>query len=295
MLGAVKMLIGVVVPAMTFLLLVAVGLDLTANDFARVRRHPLLILTGLFAPLVLLPPIAFALTLVFETGPDVTAGALLVAACPIGGISNTYSYLARASPALSVMLTGLSCLCASVTIPLVGRGLDLATGRPLALTAPIPLLIGQGVLLLGLPVAIGIWVRRRSPGFAERHRTTLTRLAFAGTGIVLVLVIANDPDAFLRGLSTTVPLAAVFVMSSVGIGWITAALVTKDRKDRFTIAAEFGTRNVSVAVAIAVTVLGRVEFASFATTYFLTEVPLMLLAVAAFRIYGPWAWRTSDT
>ena len=36
-------------------------------------------------------------------------------------------------------------------------------------------------------------------------------------------------------------------------------------------------------MAIAVTLLGRVEFARFAYTYFLTEMPLMLVAVALFR------------
>ena len=66
-------------------------------------------------------------------------------------------------------------------------------------------------------------------------------------------------------------------------GWWTAALVTTDRRDRFTIAAEFGTRNVGVATAIAVTLLGRVEFSRFAATYFLTEIPLMLGAAAVFR------------
>ncbi len=69
----------------------------------------------------------------------------------------------------------------------------------------------------------------------------------------------------------------------MGAGWITAAAVNADRGDRFTIAAEFGTRNVAVATAIAVTMLGRVEFARFATAYFLTELPLMLVAIAAFR------------
>jgi ACR3 family arsenite efflux pump ArsB len=54
-------------------------------------------------------------------------------------------------------------------------------------------------------------------------------------------------------------------------------------RDRFTLAAEFGTRNVGVATAIAVTVLGRVEFARFAAAFFVTEVPLMLAAVGLFR------------
>ena len=40
---------------------------------------------------------------------------------------------------------------------------------------------------------------------------------------------------------------------------------------------------VAVAAAIAVTLAGRVEFAVFATTYFLSEIPLMLGAIAVFR------------
>ena len=53
--------------------------------------------------------------------------------------------------------------------------------------------------------------------------------------------------------------------------------------DRFTIAVGFGSRNLGVAMAVAVSLLGRVEFARFAYTYFLAELPLMLIAVALFR------------
>jgi bile acid:Na+ symporter, BASS family len=273
----------VFVPIITFVLLATVGMDLTGEEFARVRRQLAVVLVGLIAPLIVLPPLALALMWVFEPPPDVAAGLLLVAACPIGGISNTYSYLARASTALSVTLTGLSCLLASVTIPAVGRGLELALARPLDLAAPIPLLLAQLVLMLGVPVALGMWVRRRSPQFAEQHRPALQRLGFCGLAIVLLLVIADDPWRFVGGLSTTVPLAAVFVGASAAVGWVLAAMITDDRRDRFTLAAEFGTRNVAVATAIAVTLLGRVEFARFGTTYFLTELPLMLGAIALFR------------
>ena len=63
-----------------------------------------------------------------------------------------------------------------------------------------------------------------------------------------------------------------------------AAFVTSDPRDRFTLAAEFGTRNLGVAMAVAVTMLGRVEFARFAYTYFLTELPLMLVASRSFDL-----------
>jgi ACR3 family arsenite efflux pump ArsB len=43
------------------------------------------------------------------------------------------------------------------------------------------------------------------------------------------------------------------------------------------------TRNVAIATAVAVTLLGRTEFAVFASVYFLTELPLMLAVVAVRR------------
>ena len=212
-----------------------------------------------------------------------TAGLLLVAACPIGGISNTYSYMARASTALSVTLTGLSCLLCGLTVPAVGRFLEMVTTQPLKLTVPLPTLITQLLLMFTLPVALGMWARRRWADRARRYQPTLQNLAFIGVGLMLVLIILNDPRAFLGDLPTTVPLAAVFIVCSVAAGWMAAAMVTADPRDRFTLAAEFGTRNLGVAIAVAVTMLGRVEFARFAYTYFLTELPLMLVAAALFR------------
>jgi BASS family bile acid:Na+ symporter len=276
-------LIDITVPALTFILLAAVGLDLTAEDFARVRRQPALVLTGLIAPLLLLPPIALCLVWMFRPVSDIAAGMLLVAVCPIGGISNTYSYLARASTALSVTLTGLSCLLAGVTMPILGSAIELVLARQMDLALPIPLLVGQLFLMLTLPVGLGMWVRRRWADRAALYRPAVQRLAFLGVGIVLLLIIFDNPQAFLAGLSSTVPLAAVFIACSAAVGWITAAGVTDDRRDRFTLAAEFGTRNLGVAMAIAVTLLGRVEFARFAYIYFLAELPLMLVAIMLFR------------
>ena len=270
-------------PVLTFVLLAGVGLDLTVDDFGRVRRQPALMLAGLVGPLFLLPPIAVGLAWAFQPTPEVTAGLLLVAACPIGGISNTYSYMARASTALSVALTGLSCLLCGLTVPAVGRFLEMVTTQPLKLTVPIPTLITQLLLMFTLPVALGMWARRRWADRARRYQPTLQNLAFIGVGLMLVLIILNDPRAFLRDLPSTVPLAAVFIVCSAVAGWMAAAMVTGDPRDRFTLAAEFGTRNLGVAIAVAVTMLGRVEFARFAYTYFLTELPLMLVAAALFR------------
>ena len=193
-----KTLIDISVPVLTFVLLAGVGLDLTVDDFRRVRRQPALMLAGLVGPLFLLPPIAVGLAWAFQPTPEVTAGLLLVAACPIGGISNTYSYMARASTALSVALTGLSCLLCGLTVPAVGRFLEMVTTQPLNLTVPIPTLITQLLLMFSLPVALGMWARRRWADRARRYQPTLQNLAFIGVGLMLVLIISERSASLSR-------------------------------------------------------------------------------------------------
>lgn len=280
---AVSSIIDVVVPAITFTLLLGVGCDLRKAEFRRLFHKPGVVLSGLLLPLILLPTLAVGLIAAFQPPASVAAGLLLVAACPIGGISNLYSHLARASTALSVTLTGLSCLLALLTIPILGAVYEQALDHPLGLTAPIPLLLGQLLLMLLIPVSLGMWVARRRPELVERHRAALRGWSLVALGALLTLIMASDLDRFVGELPTTVPLAAAFVTASFIVGWAAGRLVRADAKDRFTLAAEFATRNVAVATTLAVTLLHRVEFATFATTYVLVEAPLLLFAVAVFR------------
>jgi BASS family bile acid:Na+ symporter len=280
----VKALVDITVPATTFILLVAVGLGLTLDDFARIARKRTLVLVGLFAPLVFLPPIAVALIRVFHAAPDLAAGILLIAACPVGSVSNMYTYLARGSTAVSVALTGLSSLLASLTIPVIGKAIETLLAQPFDLKAPPSVLATQLLLVLALPVVLGMWVRPRFPELARRIAPALQRLSLIGILLIFALVILANPGPFFAGLTTAVPLAAAFVIASIVVGWVTAWFITADAGERFAVAAEFGARNVAIATAIAVTILGRIEFARFAATYALIEVPLMLGAVALFKM-----------
>jgi BASS family bile acid:Na+ symporter len=276
-------LLAIAVPLTNFVLQLAVGMDITADDFARVARNRTLVVAGLLAPAVILPPVAIALILLLDPPAAVAGGLLLIAACPIGGISNAYSMLAGASSALSVTLTGLSCLLASASVPLISKGLELVFDRPMGFVAPLPQLAMQLTLMLMLPIVIGMLLRRWVPEFAASHRGLLQRFAAIAIAAVLILVMAGDLSRFLTSLRVMVPLAGLFVAASLAAGWLTAMPFSTDPRDRFTVAAEFGTRNIAVAVTIAVTLLGREEFAQFAAAYALVEVPMLLVAALAFR------------
>jgi len=152
----VKTLIDIAVPLITFVLLGMVGSSLDRSDFARVGRQPRIVLAGLAGPVFLLPPLAVGLVSVFRPPREIEAGLLLIATCPIGGISNIYSYLAGASTALSVALTGLSSLLAVLTIPLLDGVFETALGRSFGFTAPTGLLVVQLAAMLALPIATGM-------------------------------------------------------------------------------------------------------------------------------------------
>jgi bile acid:Na+ symporter, BASS family len=282
----VRTVVGVAIPLITFLLLTAVGLDLTVGDLVAVRRQPRIVAIGLLAPLMVLPFVALASIALVGPPAAIATSLLLVAACPIGGISNTYSYLARASTALSVTLTGASCLLATVTIPLLTRVFEIALGRPLGFGVPPGVLLLQLVVMLGAPIAVGMGIRRRWPQLADQRRGAVQRAGFVALSLLIAFVLWSEADAFVAGLSQTIPLAAAFVTLSFALGWMAGLATRASRGDRFTLAAEFATRNVAIATAIAVTLLRRVEFAVFAATYFVTELPLMLVAIAAYRVTG---------
>jgi BASS family bile acid:Na+ symporter len=273
----------VAIPLVTVLLMVVVGLDLTAAEFHRVGRRPILLATGLLVPPVLLPLLALGLVSLSRPSSTVAAGLLIVAACPIGGISNVYSLLARADTALSVTLTTLSCLLAAVTIPAISRGLEIATGNPLGFLVPGRVLVVQLALVIVVPVVSGMFIRARWPALASRYRSTVQHLAFTLVVLLVAAIVWNQFDLFLRELAGTIPIAMTFALLSFMAGALVGLLVRADRPERLTLSLEFGTRNVAVAAAIAVTMLGRIDFAVFGATYFLAELPLMLLLVIALR------------
>ena len=176
-----KPLIDVSVIVLSVLMMTALGLDLTGRDFARVRRHPGLVLGGLVSPLLLLPAIALSLIWLLRPTPDAAAAVLLIAACPIGGIANTFSYLARASGALSITLTGLSCLLAAVTMPVLGRLFAGMLPDSLILTVPVSTLLAQFAALLIVPAGVGMWVRRRWPEWAIARQPLLGSCRSSGS------------------------------------------------------------------------------------------------------------------
>jgi len=283
-----KTLIDAGVPALVFLAMVIVGMELTAADFRRVARQPLFVACATIGQAVLLPVIGWVLVRGLSLQRTIAQGLLLVVACPGGAMANIYTYLAGANVALSVSLTAVSCLAAMLTTPLALALLQQDAGMSSGFSVPYAVLARQLLFLLVVPILVGMGVRHRAPGIVIKYKRLLLGFNVLALAALLGFVIVHEANQLTRGLSDLIVATLLLTVLAFGAGWgVSWAAGFFGRggqpADRFAVGMVFVVRNVGIATAIAVTALGHVEFAAFGSAYFVVQVPLLLAAVWAFR------------
>ncbi len=272
------------IPAVVVFAMIVVGLELTPADFRRVARYPKAVLVGLAGQLTLLPLLAAALIAALDLPSDTVAGMLLLAACPAGGITNYFTYLARANTALSVTLTAVATVLAIVTMPLLlaaGFALFPEAGGEIAI--PVPQIIAQLIVMLLLPIGAGMVVRHRWPDFVRGIEPRLRRLSVAAILGLVAFILHDQAPAMAGELGQVLPAAVLYTALAMLAGLAVAWASGLGFRDRLTLLAEFSTRNLGIATIVAVSVLGRLEFLRFAVVLVVTSTLLVLLAIAGFR------------
>jgi len=287
----VKTVLDLGVLGVTLLLMVTVGTELEARDFRAISRRKGMLAGTLLLPPLLLPVLGFLLARAFALPPHLTAGLLLLAACPVGDIANFYTLLARGNLALSVTVNTLSCLLSAATMAGAFALYRQFPGEPFTLALPTLTLVLRLTLLVALPVLAGMALRRWQPGWVADHCRLLRVLCVGGIIFLVGYVLANRWTQVVAEWRQTALASLVFMAAALGVGWAGARAARLSASDSLTVGIVVAARNVALAATIAVTLLHRIEFAVFAAVYFLTEVPL-LLGVVAFR---RWCERARET
>jgi bile acid:Na+ symporter, BASS family len=265
------------VPAVAFLLMIAVGLDVSRADLRRVAGDVRLVGLATLMQAALIPAVALALAPLLPS--RALAGyLLLLAACPGGGMSNVYVYLARANTALSVTLTAASCLAAIVTMPVIFGAYELLTEQPLEFALPLPALLAQLLIMAVIPVALGAWIRNRRPELERRYGRRLRVLTAAGVIAIVGIGIVQSAGALRADLFAGGAAAAALAVAGMAGGWILGAWLELPEGDRFALLVEFGVRNLAIAMVIAVTFLHQPDFVAFGALALFGQAALLGVA-----------------
>jgi len=263
------------------IIMLGMGLSLTTDDFKRVFLYPKAVIVGLINQLVLLPLIAFAIASVFTLRPEIAVGIMILAACPGGPTSNLIAHLAKGDTALSVSLTALSSFVTLLTIPfIVNFALVHFLDESQMIQLNILATILQILVIVIIPVALGMLIRRYRETFAQR----MARPVRIASGVVLALVIVgliikekeNVPNYIQQAGLVTLLLN----IGTMGVGYLTARLFHINMKMARSISIESGIQNGTLAITIAIALLGNSEFAIAPAIY-----SLIMFGSGAFVIW----------
>ncbi len=279
------MIYDVAVPLILLVMMIAMGMELTLDDFRRVAVIPRPALVGLFGQMVLLPLAGLAFAHAPTFAPSVAMGVVIVTACPGGATSNLFSYLARGNVALSVTLTSLSSALCFLTIPFwIELGLDLfmddGTGENTPLDLPVARMVIQLFVLTLMPIAIGMGIRARWPEFSLRIRGRLRRAMTLLMAVALAAILGSEWETVMRDLRVAAAAALLLVTSMLFVSYGIARAARLEQRDAFTISIEVGLQNGALATTVVVTLLGRPDLLVFPGTYaVLSFVPVTLWTV----------------
>ena len=266
-------LVSVGLPIALAIIMFGLGLSLTPADFARIGRSPKAVVIILLVQVVLLPLVAFGLAKGFRLEPALAVGLLILAASPGGTTANLYSHLFRGDVALNITLTAINSILALVTLPLV---VNLALNHFGAGSDTVGIQPGKMIQVFAIvlvPVALGMLVRAKAPGFADRMDKPV-RIASA---ILLALVVIGAihgeekaVDYFLQvGLVTS-----LFCVTSLVVGYAVPRIAGLTVPQSIASGFEIGIHNSTLAIAVALTVLENTTMAIPSAIYGIVMFPI---------------------
>jgi BASS family bile acid:Na+ symporter len=273
----------VFLPIALAVVMLGLGLSLTVADFARVVRYPRAAVVALGCQILLIPGICLALVLLFDLAPALAVGMMLLAASPGGTTANLFSHLARGDVALNITLTAINSVLAVVTLPLVVN-LSLAgfmDGQDAIGLQPAKLLQVFAIVLV--PVAIGMVIRRKAPGWAKSMHQPVKvgsiLVLFSVIGVAVFQERGNVGDYLQQVGILTLLLATI----SLAIGYALPRAARVPRGQAVAASFEIGIHNSTLAITIALSpaLLDNAEMAVPAAVYGLISfLPAGLLAYA---------------
>ncbi len=244
-------LLTVLLPLALGIIMLGLGLSLSVEDFRRVGRQPRPVVVALLCQTVLLPLLCFALVKAFGLAPALAVGMLLLAASPGGTTANLYSHLAHGDVALNISLTAVNSLLAVVTLPLVVN-LSLAHFMGEGSTLPLQFdKVLQVFLIVLVPVAIGMALRARFPGFAARMNRPVRLVSVLFLVAIIALAVFKDWNT-LVDYAPSIGLAALaFNLLSLAVGYGVPRLLGLPARQAIAIGMEIGIHNGTLAIAVA--------------------------------------------
>ena len=270
-----------IAPIALALIMLALGLDLTGQDFLRVLKQPKDFIVGLVCQLILLPIIAFILIKVFNTPLELALGVMIIAAAPGGVTSNVLTKFANGDVALSVSLTAIISLFSIISVPfIVFTSADLLGINNISKEISMIGISMKMFLVVTLPVLLGMLIRKFATNFITSKTQLIQRISIILFIIVFAAIWVEEWENIMSYIAQAGAITLVLNIVMMIVGYYVAKFLASGAAQRKCISLECGLQNGTLAVFVASQLFSDITFliptAAYALIMFVTSILFVL-------------------
>ncbi|SNR52063.1 bile acid:Na+ symporter, BASS family [Lutibacter agarilyticus] len=236
------------------IIMFGVALGITKNDFKRLFKNPKILFTGILSQFLLLPLVTFIFIKLINPMPSIALGMMMVAACPGGNISNFMTQMAKGNAALSVSLTAFATLISLVMTPFnlhFWGNLYAPTAQILKTVALDPFeLVKLVLLILGLPLIIGMFVRKNKPVLAKKLMKILKPVSLIIFMIFIIVAFYDNLSIFMNYIHYVLIIVIAHNLLAYFTGFYFAKSMRLSFRDQKTLAIETGIQNSGLGLLL---------------------------------------------
>ena len=232
----------------TLLMIVMFGMGLTLKprDFALVFTRPRDIFTGCAAQFLIMPALAFALSRLFHLDPALTAGVVLVGACPGGTASNVITYFARGDVALSVGMTTVNTLLAPVLTPAITYLLLQTT-----VSVDVFSMFLAIVKVIVLPIALGFVINTLCKDLTGKLIKALPMISSLAICMIVASIVSHNADKIWTSGLTVFFVVMLHNLLGYACGFALGKVLKIDIPKTKALSLEVGMQNSGLATSLA--------------------------------------------
>ncbi|MFM7637746.1 MAG: bile acid:sodium symporter family protein [Crocinitomicaceae bacterium] len=247
-------LLTTIMPIALGIIMLGLGLSLKIADFKRVVKFPKAVFIGLFCQMIILPFVCFGIAKMFNLGPELAIGLMLLSASPGGPTANLFSHLAKGDVALNITLTAINSILTLVTLPLIVEwSLDLF-GKSGEISMPFNKIVEVFLIIL-IPVSIGMLIHAKAHSFAKMMDKPVKILSALFLVVVIVGAVLKEKENLGNYFEQVGMAALLFNLASMIIGFFVPLFFKIEKKQAIAIGMEIGIHNGTLAIFIALNVL----------------------------------------
>ena len=266
-----------IAPIALALIMLALGLGLSLENFTNIIKQPRDFLIGLICQLILLPIIAFILIKILNTSPELAIGVMIIAAAPGGVTSNVLTKFANGDVALSVSLTAVISLVSIITVPfIVFKSADLLNINYQSAEISMIGISMKMFLVVTFPVLIGMLIRKFAKNFISSKEQLIQKISVFLFALVFLAILIEEKENIIPYLAEAGLITLILNLTMMILGFYIAKKFASGIAQRKCISLECGLQNGTLAIFVSTQIFDNsaylVPTATYALIMFITSI-----------------------